>query len=61
MPHGRKLIAAGSLIGLVGLGGSLLAIGSPTFSWLGDGVFLVGAGTILALLLWGVDLLNRTE
>jgi hypothetical protein len=61
MPHGRKLIAAGSLIGLVGLGGSLLAIGSPTFSWLGDGVFLGGAGTILALLLWGVDLLNRTE
>ncbi len=61
MPHGRKLVAVGSLIGLVGLGGSLLSIGSPTFSWLGDGVFLGGVGTILALLLWGVDLLNQAE
>ncbi|MGH8924800.1 MAG: hypothetical protein ACRDWA_09230 [Acidimicrobiia bacterium] len=61
MPHGRKLVAAGSLIGLVGLGGSMLSIGSPAFSWLGDGVFLGGTGTILALLLWGVDLLNRAE
>jgi hypothetical protein len=61
MPHGRKLVAAGCVIGLVGLGGSLLSIGSPTFSWLGDGVFLGGTGTILALLLYGVDLLNRTE
>ena len=61
MPHGRKLVAAGSLIGLVGLGGSLMSIGSPTFSWLSDGVFLGGTGTILALLLWGVDLLNQAE
>lgn len=61
MAHGRKLVAAGSLIGLVGLGGSLLSIGSPNFSWLGDGVFLGGTGTVLALLLWGVDLLNRGE
>ncbi|HJU51877.1 MAG TPA: hypothetical protein VJ815_06050 [Acidimicrobiia bacterium] len=61
MPHGRKLVAAGALIGLVGLGGSLLSIGSPNFSWLGDGVFLGGTGTILALLLWGVDLLNQAE
>jgi hypothetical protein len=61
MPHGRKLVAAGALIGLVGLSGSLLSIGSPNFSWLGDGVFLGGTGTILALLLWGVDLLNRAE
>ncbi|HEX2421206.1 MAG TPA: hypothetical protein VHL55_06380, partial [Acidimicrobiia bacterium] len=61
MPHGRKLVAAGCLIGLVALGGSLLSIGSPTFSWLGDGVFLGGTGTILALLLYGVDLLNRAE
>ena len=31
------------------------------FSWLGDGVFLGGTGTVLALLLWGVDLLNRGD
>ena len=61
MPHGRKLVAAGALIGLVGLAGSLMSIGSPNFSWLGDGVFLGGTGTILALLLWGVDLLNGAE
>lgn len=61
MPHGRKLVAAGCLIGLAALGGSLLSIGSPTFSWLGDGVFLGGTGTILAMLLYGVDLLNRAE
>jgi len=36
-------------------------MGSQDFSWLGDGVFLGGTGTVLALLLWGVDLLNRSE
>ncbi|MGI8514339.1 MAG: hypothetical protein ACR2NT_04210 [Acidimicrobiia bacterium] len=58
---GRRLVAGGASIGLLALIGSLSAMGSQDFSWLGDGVFLGGTGTVLALLLWGVDLLNRSE
>ena len=41
--------------------GSFASMGDSDFSWLGDGVFLGGTGTVLALLLWGVDLLNRGD
>jgi len=58
---GRRLVAAGALIGLFGLIGSFGSMGAANFSWLGDGVFLGGTGAVLALLLWGVDLLNRGD
>lgn len=61
MSPGRRLVAGGAFVGLLALIGSISAIGSATFSWLGDGVFLGGTGTVLALLLWGVDLLNRAD
>ena len=61
MAPGRRLVAGGAFVGLLALIGSISSIGSATFSWLGDGVFLGGTGTVLALLLWGVDLLNRAD
>lgn len=60
MAAGRRLVAGGASVGLLALIGSMSAMGSADFSWLGDGVFLGGTGTVLALLLWGVDLLNRS-
>lgn len=57
--HARTLVLGGSLIGALALLGALFSMSSSTFSWLGDGVFLGGTGTVLALLLWGVDRLNR--
>jgi hypothetical protein len=56
---GRNLVAAGAIIGLVTLAGSLMGVTEPTFSWLSDGVVFGGAGTILAGLLLSVDTLNR--
>lgn len=61
MAPGRRLVAGGGFIGLLGLIGSFGSMGDSDFSWLGDGVFLGGTGTVLALLLWGVDLLNRGD
>lgn len=61
MTPGRRLVAGGAFIGLLGLIGSLMSMTAPGFSWLGDGVFLGGTGTVLAVLLWGVDLLNRGD
>ena len=61
MPHSRTMVAGGAIIGALGLIGALLSITSSSFSWLGDGAFLGGTGTLLALLLWGVDRLNRGE
>ena len=56
---GRNLVAAGAIIGLVTLAGSLMGVAEPTFSWISDGVVFGGAGTILAGLLLSVDTLNR--
>jgi hypothetical protein len=56
---GRNLVAAGAIVGLVTLAGSLMGVSEPTFSWISDGVVFGGAGTILAGLLLSVDTLNR--
>jgi hypothetical protein len=56
---GRNLVAAGAIVGLVTLAGSLMGVAEPTFSWFSDGVAFGGAGTILAGLLLSVDTLNR--
>jgi hypothetical protein len=56
---GRNLVAAGAILGLVTLAGSLMGVTEPTFSWISDGVVFGGAGTILAGLLLSVDTLNR--
>lgn len=56
---GRNLVAAGAIVGLVTLAGSLMGVAEPTFSWISDGVAFGGAGTILAGLLLSVDTLNR--
>lgn len=56
---GRNLVAAGAVLGLVTLAGSLMGLSEPTFSWITDGVAFGGAGTILAGLLLSVETLNR--
>jgi len=58
---GRNLVAAGSIVGLVTLAGSLMGAAQPDFSWISDGVAFGGAGTILAGLLLSVDTLNRSR
>jgi hypothetical protein len=58
---GRNLVAAGAIIGLVTLAGSLMGLSEPTFSWITDGVAFGGAGTILAGLLLSVETLNRAR
>jgi len=57
--RGRHLVAAGAVIGLLTLTGSVLGATQPGFSWIGGGVVLGGAGTVLAGLLLSVDMLNR--
>lgn len=59
--QGRQLVAAGAIIGLVTITGSVLSATQPGFSWIGDGVVLGGAGTLLAGLLLSVDMLNRSR
>lgn len=59
--RGRQFVAAGAVIGLVTITGSVLGATQPGFSWLGDGVVLGGAGTVLAGLLLSVDMLNRSR
>jgi hypothetical protein len=61
MGPGRRLVMGGATVGLVALLGALMSMSSQEISWLGDGVFLGGTGTVLASLLWGVDLLNRGD
>jgi hypothetical protein len=61
MAPGRRLVMGGATIGLIALLGALTSIATEEISWLGDGVFLGGTGTVLASLLWGVDLLNRGD
>jgi hypothetical protein len=56
---GRNLVAAGAIVGLLTLAGSLMGVTQPTFSWISDGVAFGGAGTILAGLLLSVETLNR--
>ena len=56
---GRSLVAAGAVLGLVTLAGSLMGLAEPTFSWINDGVAFGGVGTILAGLLLSVDTVNR--
>jgi hypothetical protein len=56
---GRNLVAAGAIVGLVTLAGSLMGVAEPNFSWISDGVAFGGAGTILAGVLLSVDTLNR--
>jgi hypothetical protein len=56
---GRNLVAAGAILGLITLAGSLMGLAEPTFSWISDGIVFGGAGTILAGLLLSVDTLNR--
>jgi len=58
---GRNLVAAGAIVGLLTLAGSLMGVTQPTFSWISDGVAFGGAGTILAGLLLSVDTLNRSR
>ena len=55
----RSLVISGLVIGLFGLLGTVPGFGSPTFSWIGDGVLLAGVGTVLSGLLLSVDRLNR--
>jgi hypothetical protein len=52
---------AGTVIGLLGILGSLAASGLSDFDWIKDGVLLAGVGTVLAALLLSVDKLNRTD
>jgi hypothetical protein len=59
LSHARSLVAAGTVIGLLTLMASLLAVANPAFSWITDGVVFGGSGTVLAGLLLSVDLLNR--
>jgi hypothetical protein len=59
LPRARSLVAAGTVIGLLTLMGSLLRIADPSFSWITDGVVFGGSGSVLAGLLLSVDLLNR--
>lgn len=59
--RGRQLVAAGVVVGLLTLTGSVLGASHPGFSWIGDGVVLGGAGTVLAGLLLSVDVLNRSR
>jgi len=58
---GRTLVFAGTVIGLLGIGGSLATSGLSDFDWIQDGVLLAGVGTVLAALLLSVDKLNRTD
>jgi hypothetical protein len=58
---GRTLVLAGTVIGLLGILGSLAASGLSDFDWIKDGVLLAGVGTVLAALLLSVDKLNRTD
>ena len=39
---GRNLVAAGAVLGLVTLAGSLMGVAEPTFSWISDGVVFRG-------------------
>ena len=57
---GRTLVVAGTVVGLVALAGSLASGGPSGFEWIGDGVLLVGVGSVLAGLLLSVDRLNRS-
>lgn len=58
---GRTLVLAGTVVGLIALAGSLASGGPLGFEWIGDGVLLVGVGSVLAGLLLSVDQLNRTD
>ena len=53
---GRRLVALGTVFGLITLAGSLLGLTEPSFSWITDGVAFGGVGTILAGLLLSLDL-----
>jgi hypothetical protein len=56
---GRRLVAAGVVLGLITLAGSLLGLPEPEFSWITDGVAFGGAGTILAGLLLSLDFSDK--
>lgn len=58
---GHTLVLAGTVVGLTALAGSLASGGPLGFEWIGDGVLLVGVGSVLAGLLLSVDQLNRTD
>ena len=58
-PNGRRLVAAGVIVGVLTVAISLGRIGEATFSWITDGIVFGGSGTLLAGLLLAMEGLNR--
>jgi hypothetical protein len=61
VPGARKLIGAGSALGLVALAGSVAGADGSTFGWWSDGVLPLAAGSVLCGLLLSLEVVRRSS